>query len=284
MKIIFFGTPEFVIPVAEALRKEFDHGVEKNLVAVVTQPAKPAGREQTMKYSPVDNWAYKHRIPIVRDLKNDELPEADLGVVAAYGEIIPQNVIDHFKYGIINIHPSLLPLFRGASPIQSAIASGETQTGVSVIKMDEQMDHGPIISYFKEDILSEDTNETLTKRLFERASDFVVNLIPNYVSGKIKLKEQDHSKATFTKVLKREDGFIDLEKGTAQEAERKIRAMQPWPGAWTKLENGKRLKLLKAHVENEKLILDEVQLEGKTPVTGEEFRRGYPDLKLGLNG
>ncbi len=286
MKIIFFGTPDFVIPVLEAIHKEFDRGVEKNLVAVVTQPAKPVGREQMMKYSPIDNWAYKNRVFIIRDLK-EKLPEADLGVLAAYGKIIPQSVIDHFKYGVINIHPSLLPLFRGASPIQSAIASGVNETGVSVIKMDNQMDHGPIISSFKEEVRPDDTNETLTKRLFERASDFVVNLIPSYVSGKIRLKEQDHSKATFTKILKREDGFVDLTKGEASEAERKIRAMHPWPGAYTniklKMKNEKlekRLKILKAHLEDNKLVLDLVQLEGKNPVSGDEFKRGYPDVKF----
>lgn len=280
MKIIFFGTPDFVIPVVEAIRKEFDRGVEKSLVAVVTQPAKPVGRDQSMRFSPIDNWAYKRRLTIIRDLK-EELPEADLGVLAAYGKIIPEKIIKHFKYGILNIHPSLLPKFRGASPIQSAIAAGLKETGVSVIKMDQEMDHGPIVSQFKEEIKEDDTTETLTKRLFERSADFIAALIPNYINGKVRLKEQKNELATYTKILKKEDGFIDLSKKNPEEAHNFIRAMYPWPGAWTTLSTGKRLKLLKAHLEEGKLVLDQVQLEGKNPVSWKEFKQGYPDVVLG---
>lgn len=280
MKIIFFGTPESVVPVLAAIHKEFDRGIEKNLVAVVTQGPKPVGRKQFLSYSPIDNWAHKHRIQIIRDLSSDELPEADLGILAAYGKIIPEKIINHFKYGILNIHPSLLPKFRGASPIQGAIAAGLKETGISVIKMDKEMDHGPIVSQFKEEIREDDTTETLTKRLFERSADFIVDLIPNYVSGKIKLKEQDHISATYTKILKKEDGFIKLSKKNPEEAYNFIRAMYPWPGAWTTLTTEKRLKILKAHLEDGKLVLDQVQLEGKNPVSWKEFKQGYPDVAL----
>ncbi len=294
MKIIFFGTPELVVPVLAAIHKEFDRGIEKNLVAVVTQPPKLVGRKQFLSYSPVDNWAHKYRIQIIRDLSNDELPEADLGILAAYGKIIPEKIINHFKYGILNIHPSLLPKFRGASPIQGAIAAGLKETGVSVIKMDKEIDHGPIVSQFKEEIREDDTTETLTKRLFERSADFIVALIPNYISGKIRLKEQDHAHATYTKILKKEDGFIkpevlqasliNLSKKNPEEARNFIRAMYPWPGVWTTLNTGKRLKLLKAHLEDGKLVLDQVQLEGKNPVSWKEFKQGYPDVELGQIG
>lgn len=281
MKIIFFGTPEFVLPIVEALHRKFDHGTEKSLIAVVTQGPKPVGRKQIFSYSPVDTWAYKHKITIIRDLTKERLPQADLGILAAYGKIIPEKIIKHFKYGILNIHPSLLPSLRGASPIQGAITNGLKETGVSVIKMDAQMDHGPIVSQFKEELKEDDTTETLTNRLFERSADFVVSLIPNYISGKIKLKPQDHAKATYTKLLKREDGFVDLSKKDPVEAYNFIRAYYPWPGVWTNLNIGKRLKILKAHIENGKLVLDQVQLEGKNAVSWKEFKQGYPDATLG---
>lgn len=269
MKIIFFGTPEYVVPILSKLAKNHE------IVAVVTQPPKPVGREQFKKYSPVDDWAHKRNVLIFFQF-DKPFPEADLGICAAYGKIIPETVIKQFKFGILNIHPSLLPKYRGASPISSAIANGDMETGVTIIKMDKEMDHGPIITQFKEDINPEDTTDTLRSRLFERSAQVLIDLIPNYLKGKIKIKKQNEKEATFTKVLTREDGFIHLKEKTPKEAERFIRAMNPWPGAWTRLENQKRLKLLKAHLEEGKLILDEVQLEGKDPVSWKQFKKGYP--------
>lgn len=285
MKIIFFGTPDYVLPVVDALYKEYRTSKHKGVVAVVTQPPKPAGRDKKIKYSAVDAWAYKKNIPIFYNY--DGLPEADLGVVAAYGKIIPKPVIDDFKFGILNVHPSLLPKYRGASPVQAAIAAGDSVTGVTVIKMDEKMDHGPIISSFKEDILDDDTNETLRTRLFERSAQFLIDLIPNYLNGKIKPKEQDHDKATFTKLITKEDGFVKEPFKDPATTERLFRAYHPWPGVWTKIkissEKGAkmlRLKMLKLHLMGEKLILEQVQLEGKNPVTWEEFKKGYPTVKF----
>jgi methionyl-tRNA formyltransferase len=134
MKIIFFGTPDYVLPVLEILNKYHE------IVAVVTQSPKPVGREKTLTYSPVDAWAHKKKIQKQFDFIS--LPEADLGVCAAFGMIIPKVVLNHFKFGILNVHPSLLPKYRGASPIQSAIVSLDQKTGVTIIKMDEKMDHG----------------------------------------------------------------------------------------------------------------------------------------------
>jgi len=262
MKVIFFGTPDYVLPVLDALWKYH------KVVAVVTQPPRPIGRNKFMNYSAVDTWGYKRKVKIVRSI-TEELPEAELGVVAAYGKIIPEEIINHFKYGILNIHPSLLPKYRGAAPIQEAIKNGDTLTGVTVIKMDKEVDHGPIVSYFKEEILPTDTNETLRQRLFARSGKFLIDLIPNYVSEKITPKAQDHKKATYTKMIKREDGFIDLKKAKGAEAERFIRAMSPWPGAWTFVEiDGakKRLKILSSEM---------VQLEGKNPVTWKQFEDAY---------
>jgi methionyl-tRNA formyltransferase len=278
MKIIFFGTPEYVVPILSKLSKVHE------IAAVVTQPPMPVGREQFKKYSPVDDWAHKRslagsagkrNVPIFFDFDRP-FPEAELGVCAAYGKIIPKKVIDLFKFGILNIHPSLLPKYRGASPITETIKKGDKATGATIIKMDEKMDHGPIVTSFGEEVLPDDTTSSLRERLFERSGDVLIQLIPAYISGKVKPKEQNHSEATFTKVLTREDGLIYLKEKKPEEAERFIRAMTPWPGAWTKLENQKRLKLLKAHLEEGKLILDEVQLEGKDPVTWKQFKEGYP--------
>jgi methionyl-tRNA formyltransferase len=277
LKIVFFGTPDYVLPILKALVKKYGRG-ETGLVAVVTQPPKAAGRKKFITRSPIDNWAYKHKVPVIYDLT--KIPEADLGILAAYGKIIPKEIISGFESGILNVHPSLLPSHRGPSPVQAAIAKGETSTGVSVIKMDEQIDHGPIISQFKEAIQAQDTTGSLRARLFERAAEFLVNLIPAYLEGKITPKEQDDTRATYTKIYTKQDGFLDLNKVKPKEAERFIRAMDPWPGVWTFIhlppsKPTKRLKILKAHLNKERLILDEVQLEGKNPVSWAQFKEGY---------
>ena len=275
MKIVFFGTPDYVLPVLTSLHKKFVTGPGISpIAAVVTQSPKPTGRKQILTYSPVDKWAHEHKIDIFYQsselIKNSV--KADIGVLAAYGEIIPKIVIDTFPHGILVVHPSLLPKYRGASPIQGAIANGDKQVGVTIIKMDEKMDHGPIVSQFKEETRPDDTTDTLRARLFERSKDVIVEMIEPYLQGKIKPKEQNHDEATYTKIITKQNGFIDLEKTNPEEAERFIRAMQPWPQAWT-LIGKKRLKVLKAHLENGKLVLDEVQLEGKNPVSWKEFSK-----------
>jgi methionyl-tRNA formyltransferase len=281
MKIVFFGTPEFVIPILECLHDTYNRGKERQFIAVVTQPPKIMGREKRITRSAVDNWAYKHKVDVITD--PGYVPQADLGIVAAYGQMIPKFVIQKFKFGILNIHPSLLPKYRGASPIQGALVNGDTITGVTVIKMDEKMDHGPIISQFKDEILPNDTNETLRKRLFERSAQFLIDLLPNYLNGKIKPKEQDHDNATFTKLVTKEDGFIKDPFEDPQKVLLLIRAYTPWPGVWTYVylkDQRLRLRIYSAHIENGKLVLDEVQLEGKTKVSWEQFTQGYPDYSF----
>lgn len=264
LKIIFFGTPDYVLPILKALAKKYE------IAAVVTQPPKPVGRKQLLTYSPVDTWAYKRQVPIFRDF-NKPLPPADLGILAAYGKLVPESVIRNFKLGILNVHPSLLPKYRGASPVQAAIAAGETVTGVTIIKLDNKLDHGPVVTQFKEEVLPDDTTQTLTTRLFSRAAMVLVQAIPAYIAGKIKPKAQDESQATFTKLLTREDGFIDLKKKSPEGVDRFIRAMFPWPCAWTRLTDGARLKLLPNDI---------VQLEGKNPVSWKQFKAGYPNWKF----
>jgi methionyl-tRNA formyltransferase len=317
MKIVFFGTPDYVIDVLDCLHKAFKGKDSLSpICAVVTQSPKPIGRKNILTFSPVDNWAHKHKVPIffsAKDIITNNLV-ADIGILASFGEIIPKEVIKHFPLGILNIHPSLLPKYRGSSPLQAAILSEDT-TGVSIIKLDEELDHGPIVTQFKEEIRFQDTAETLRNRLFKRSVEVLVDLIPAYAKGKIKLKPQDDKKAVFTRRITKQDGFIPPEYLTAifkgqlfrgkwkidfikncslspdpHTLNRFIRAMQPWPITWTyirlnsrlKTKDLKRLKILKAHfkkTQNE-LSLDLVQLEGKNPVSWKQFCEAYPKNSL----
>lgn len=277
MKIVFFGTPDYVLPILKEIHRKFVTGPGISpIVAVVTRPPKPVGRKQIMEYSPVDKWAHEKGIDTfysANELLESNL-DFDLGILASYGEIIRKEVINLFPQGILVIHPSLLPKYRGASPVQSAIANGDKNTGLTVFRMDEKMDHGPIISSFPEEITEDDTYESLRNRLFEKSADFVVNMIPNYIKQKIKLKPQDEDQATYTKIISKQDGFVDIEKDAPETIERKIRAYNPWPGVWCYF-NDKRLKILKAHIELGRLIVDEVQLEGKNPVSYKQFQEAY---------
>lgn len=282
MKIVFFGTPEYVLPILKAVHKKFVTGPGVSpIVAVVTASPKPVGRKQILNYSPIDKWSHERKIPCYYSAAEllDENLDAEIGILASYGEIIRREVINLFPQGILVIHPSLLPKYRGASPVPEAIKDGETKTGVSIIKMDEKMDHGPIVTQFEDDILPTDTSQTLRDRLFARSADVLVETLMPYIKQKIKPKTQDDNEATYTKLLTKQDGFIDLSASEPVYAERFIRAMQPWPSAWTILPNEKRLKLLKSHLgEGGNLVLDEVQLEGKDPVSYKQFSQAYPEL------
>jgi len=218
----------------------------------------------------------------------------DVGVLASFGAIVPKEFLDFPKKGILNIHPSLLPKYRGASPVQTAILNGEKKTGATIIKMDEKIDHGPIAAQFSEEILPTDNAEKLYFRLFSAGAEVLKTILPAYLGGRIQLREQNHSQATYTKKLTREDGFISLEKlilamkgANAEFVDRKIRAYYPWPGTWTEITipfrkpktRRYRLKVLGAHLEGENLVLDQVQLEGKKPVSFKQFCEGYPEIK-----
>ena len=308
MKIVFFGTPEYVLPVLISIHKKFAAGPGKSpIVAVVTQSPKPTGRKQILTYSAIDKWAHEHKIATYynpEDLLKEKV-KFDLGVIADYGKIISKEVIGLFANGILNIHFSQLPKYRGASPVQAAILSGDKEMGVTIFKIDELLDHGPIISQFKEDMGTTDTWGSLKVRLFERTKDVLIELIPPYLEGKIKTRKQDEKDASYTILVKKEHGFIPpkflkyaLEGKTFEEdwdigfrkdfsikptphaCERFIRALYPWPSAWTTIKidsNKKRLKILKGHLTEGNLILDLVQLEGKNPVSWKEFRMGYPN-------
>jgi methionyl-tRNA formyltransferase len=312
MKIVFFGTPKYCIPILNELKKSLAKKIGENpIVCVVTQRPRPTGRKQFLTYSPVDTWAHKRDVPIhfsANEILVDKI-EADLGILVAYGEILSPAVIEHFQYGILNIHPSLLPKYRGASPLQAAIAAGEKVSGATIIKIDDKMDHGPIVVQFEEEIKANDTNESLGERIFTKAAEVLVQLLPAYIAGKIKLKPQDESGASYTTLLTKENGFIPPQiigkaiegkdinkefpiafiknfslKPTAQNLVNILKGLSPWPGIWTFItlnpekKEKKRFKILEAHAEEDKLVLEKVQLEAKDPVSWEEFKRGYPRL------
>lgn len=206
----------------------------------------------------------------------------DIGILASYGKILRKDVLEKPKHDILNIHPSLLPKYRGPTPVPTAILNGEQKTGVTIFKIDEKVDHGPIISQFKEEIKPNETADELLKRLFTAGAQVLTTILPAYLEGKIKPRKQNDSQATYTKKLTRKDGQINWQEKPTK-IERKIRALHPWPGTWTKViinKKKKRLKTLKAHLEANKLILDQVQLEGKKPVTWKQFQEGYPEAEI----
>jgi len=278
IKVVFFGTPEFVVSIPKALKASF------GLLACVTASDKPVGRKKVLTPSPIKVWANENKIPVIDSPSLSEITrkvkdlKPDVGILAAYGKIIPQELISAFPKGILVIHPSLLPKYRGASPVQAAIAVGNPEIGVSIIKMDEKMDHGPIVSQFKEELPPDATPDKLYHKLFAEASEVLVTILTAYLEGRIKLREQNHTQATFTKILKREDGYIDFKNPPSPEVfERMVRAYHPWPGVWSKwkMENGK-WKIIKFLPE------EKLQLEGKKPMSSKDFLKGYPEAKTWL--
>lgn len=302
MKVIFFGTPYYSVYILDKLYRHLKTS-GSTIEAVVTQPPKPSGRDKFLTYSAVDTWAYKKKIKIIRDPASVTSIPADVGVIASYGRLITQNVIDHFPKGIINVHPSILPLFRGASPVQATIATGLEETGVTFFLIDSEMDHGPTLSKFTEDVQPNDTTQTLRDRLFTRASESLPPMLDAYIAGKIKPKVQDEDLATYTKIIKKEDGYIPwkylklaINGKSSSDAMMipfvdsfrtnyspesiycVIRALDPWPKTWTKLEiKGKQMRLL---IHESKLVegrieLITVQLEGKKEVPWKQLKEAY---------
>lgn len=267
MNYIFFGTPRFS---AIILQKLIDAGMPPALV--VCNPDKPMGRKKIITPPPVKELITNSKLQIEilqpetlgSHLFNIRSPKFEVGVVAAYAKIIPKDVIDLFPKGIIGVHPSLLPKYRGPSPIQQVILDGEKETGVSLYLLDEKMDHGKIIATNNLQIATDDTYAKLEEKLSRMAGEMLVGILPRYVEGKIELKEQNHKEATFTKKFTIEDSRVDLTKDAPDVISKKIRALNPEPGAWA-MQNGKRLKLLEARMIDGKWVVTKTQLEGKNP-------------------
>ena len=215
-----------------------------SVAAVVTQPDKPKGRELQLQPSPVKVVAQKLKLPVLQPAKaRDEKFTAelralnpDLIVVVAYGQILPQTILDLPKHGCINVHTSLLPKYRGAAPIQWAIANGETETGVTIMKMDAGLDTGPILSQRRTPISAEDDSQALHDRLAQLGAELLVETIPDYVAGKIQPQPQPTDEASYAAKIKKEDGKIDWTM-PAQQIVNRLRAFTPWPGAFARRVN-----------------------------------------------
>src|SRR3989344_2143600 len=284
MKFVFFGTPEFATIILEKLIKS---GLKP--LAMFRDP--------------------KESVSVL--IEKLKYLKPDLAIIAAYGKILPKEILEIPRHGFINVHPSLLPKYRGASPIQTAILNGDKETGVTIMKIDEEMDQGPILAISKLQITnSKIAYPELSKKLAKLGAELLIKIIPDYVLGKIKPVEQEHKKATYTKIIKKEDGKINWSK-SAEEIERMTRAYYPWPSAYTKLkiksEKFKIVKIIEVEIckennhtigevfltENNRLaikcgigslIIKKLKLEGGKILTAKEFLNGHKDFVSSILG
>jgi methionyl-tRNA formyltransferase len=311
MKLVFCGTPQFAVPTLERLAATA--GFEIQLV--VTQPDRPQGRGMELAAPPVKQSALKLGLPVLQPdkIKKNEEFQAQLTtlapdaiIVVGYGRIIPPWMLTLPPYGNINVHASLLPKYRGAAPIQWAIANGEKVTGVTTMHLNEGLDTGDILLQENLEIAEEDTSVTLAPKLAQLGADLLVKTLPGLEQKRIVAQPQDHSQATLAPILTKEDGLIDF-KRTAQEIHNRLRGFQPWPGAYTKF-RGKNLKFAEVKlavsaglgnpgelcVEGDQLLVScgngtalqplKLQPEGKKPMNAREFINGYrptPGERLG---
>jgi methionyl-tRNA formyltransferase len=267
-KIIFFGTPEIS---AQVLRSLLDAGYE--ISAIVTNPDAPVGRHHVMTPSPVKVLAQERGIPVLTPEKLDSEFYAllttnyklHLGIVVAYGKIIPQNIIDSFPLGMLNIHYSLLPKYRGASPVENAILAGDATTGVTIQKLVFKLDAGPIVAVREFEIDNEITSPELKIKLTEVGSELLLETLPHYLNNEITLVEQDETLATHCKKISKSDGEIKLS-DPDESKWLKYRAYFGWPGIFYFDENNKRVKITLATFEDNKFIIKKVIPEGRTEI------------------
>lgn len=299
-RIIFMGTPQYAVPFLEALI-----AADLSPIAVITQPDKPVGRSKTPQGSPIKVCAQTHTIPVLQpaSVNTDEFYEQltplapTCIVVVAFGQIISRRILALPVRGCINVHPSLLPRHRGATPLQEAILSGDTQTGVTIMLMDEKMDHGPILSQETISLSADETYESLSKKTITLGQKLLIQTLAKWLNEKIAPQVQDESVATYTRLLHRDTGKIDW-KQSSEYIFRQWRALHPWPGIWTEWHD-KRIKLLEVtpyanslsleknnlFVEHEGTLLarcaesfleiKKLQVEGKSPLSASEFIQGY---------
>jgi methionyl-tRNA formyltransferase len=303
------GTPQFAVPALDALTQHF------NVVAVVTQPDAPAGRGRSLTASPVKQYALQHGLSVLQpvSLKPPEVVAVlreyapDMIVVAAFGQILRRDVLALPPRGCINVHASLLPRWRGASPISAAIAAGDPTTGVTIMLMEAGVDSGPILTQRSDSIRADDTTATLTERLSALGAELLVETLPGWLAGEISPQRQDETLVTKCGQLKKEEGRIDWSR-SASEIERHVRAMIPWPVAWTTWQ-GRQLQVKRARlwtatpsptqvpgtvITNAKALgvqcgegvveLLEVQLEGKRNIPAADFLRGQQQIAGAILG
>ncbi|WP_226665770.1 methionyl-tRNA formyltransferase [Metabacillus litoralis] len=303
-KIVFMGTPDFSVPVLRSLVKE-----GYNIVGVVTQPDRPKGRKKTLTPPPVKVEAEKHRIPVLQPEKiKNELEsvlslEPDLIITAAFGQLLPKELLEAPKFGCINVHASLLPELRGGAPIHYSIIQGKKKTGITIMYMAEKLDAGDILTQVEVGIEERDTVGSLHDKLSEAGVTLLLETIPNLLDGKITPKKQDDAQATFASNIKREQEKVDWSK-TGEEIYNQIRGLNPWPVAFTTY-NKQLLKLWwseKMPSENNSepgtvigidqdgfvvatgnktaIKITELQPSGKKKMSGEDFLRGTT-IKVG---
>jgi methionyl-tRNA formyltransferase len=298
-RIVFMGTPEFSVATLEALI------ASHTVIGVVTQPDRPAGRNRQVQMSPVKQVALKAGIPVFQPEKirrAEAIAELkqwspDAYVVAAFGQILPQAVLDIPPHGSINVHASLLPRWRGAAPIQGVIRAGDNESGITIMKMDAGLDTGPILSQRALPLAPDETGATLHDKLAALGAELLIDTLPGYLSGAIQPQPQDDALATYAPTIAKEEGNIDWRNDTAS-IERLVRAFTPWPGTYT-IWNGQMLKILsgkvgRGHAEPGQVVstpdgigvgtgdglylLQQVQLAGRKAMPVEEFVRGQADF------
>jgi len=298
LRVAFFGTHTFAVTILQGLvdAPAIDVGL------VITQPDKPTGRKKILTPPPVKVLAGSLAIPVLQpqSLKSVEIETSsfDVAVSAQYGLLIPKSLLESFKHGVLNVHTSLLPKYRGASPIQSALVNGETKTGVTIMKLDVGMDTGPVILQKSIDIRPDETYRELDERLAVLGASTLLEALPQYIEDDLVPLPQDESGATLCGQLSRDDGRIDWN-STNQDIYNQYRGLTPWPGIWT-MWNEKRLKLLsislaerniapgKVQIENGTLYVgcasgsiavSKLQLEGKGPADASIFCNGHKDIQ-----
>ena len=303
VKIVFFGTPSFILPVLDSLAAP-----PYEVATVVCAPDKPVGRKQALTAPPAKLWAQQHDIAVLQPEKLGpeflhELRKykADVGIIAAYGKIISKAVLDSFPKGILNVHPSLLPRWRGPSPVQTAIAAGDNETGVTIMLTDEKMDHGPILAQKKRVLFGTETGGKLTEQLFREGAELLRMVLPQWLRDEISPHKQEHDKATFSKTVTREDGRLDFTR-PAEELGRFVRAYAPWPGTFFETKETGRVKVLEAETITEKpgkkpgtlirigqgnfgIVCQRgvfapkvIQKEGRNPISANDFAKGREEL------
>jgi len=293
------GTAEFAVP---TLKRLVHDGF--SVTAVITQPDRPAGRGQAIRFTPVKQAALDLQLPVIQPstLKDDAARQlfaqldADCFVVVAYGKLLPPWLIQIPKWGVVNLHGSLLPRYRGAAPIQWAVANGETETGVCTMRIDEGLDSGPVYLCEKTSIEPEETVPELSSRLATMGSSLVIRTIHGIVDGSLQAKPQDHAHASFARTLRKQDGYVDWSR-PAGTIHNHVRAFNPWPGAVAEF-RGADFRILKSRVgqpsdsnrpgtisvtkgkieavcgDGVNLELVEVQLPGRKPIAGRDFANG----------
>ena len=279
LNFVFWGTPDVASETLEIIKEA---GFLPTLI--ITSPDAKSGRGLHMQASPVANFAKQNNIPCLKPEKptGGKRPDLfeflrsgleepiDLFIVVAYGKIIPENIINIPKLGSINIHYSLLPKYRGASPVESAILNGETETGVTIQKIEYKMDAGAIIAQEKLDILPNEKTPDLRKRLIKQGGELLVNILPDFVNGKIKLIAQDGNKASVCRKIKKEDGLVNLEEEPPNALYKKFKAYAFWPRIFF-FKNGKRIIITDAEFVNNQFLIKKVLPEGKKEIKYEEF-------------